>query len=188
MKNTLASSLTANLCLLLGLITTHTAFANDTHKHEHSTQNQSAHVHGEAELEITQDNKQILIEFKSPSIDMVGFEHTAKNKAQQDKLKAVENTLKNNQKLLVFNTEAQCQQTKATTDISDLTAQKSKESHSDIKVSYFFTCAQPQDLKSIQVNLFKQFRSLHAIEAQWIVHNKQGAKALTPKQSTIFLK
>ncbi|MEK9704254.1 MAG: DUF2796 domain-containing protein, partial [Deltaproteobacteria bacterium] len=49
-----------------------------------------AHVHGEAKLNIVFEGQELLIELRSPSYNLVGFEHEPKTKNQHE---LVENTI-----------------------------------------------------------------------------------------------
>ena len=61
---------------------------------EHEHEQHEAHVHGEAQLLIAQEGNQLEIEFKSPAINIVGFEHKPSNAKQEASLEAAVATLK----------------------------------------------------------------------------------------------
>ena len=44
---------------------------------------QGAHVHGEAVLNVVQEGTNVFIEFESPAINLVGFEHAPINPEQK---------------------------------------------------------------------------------------------------------
>ncbi|MGL1931034.1 MAG: DUF2796 domain-containing protein [Desulfotalea sp.] len=66
------------------------------------------HVHGIANLNIALQDDELLIEFKSPGMNIVGFEHQAQNKKEEDVLEKAIATLKLNNSLFLFPEAAKC--------------------------------------------------------------------------------
>jgi hypothetical protein len=92
-----------------------------------------AHVHGEAKMNIVLEGQKLLIEFESPSYNLVGFEHQPKT-ADQEKL--VKNTialLEDLQRVMLISPEANCQQTDIAvlTSMKGLSSQGHDEHHED---------------------------------------------------------
>ena len=59
-----------------------------------------AHVHGIAEMAIAVDGQKVQLEFELPAMDIFGFEHKAKNKAQQQIVSTELNRIDSNAKKL----------------------------------------------------------------------------------------
>lgn len=53
------------------------------------------------------------------------------------------------------------------------------ETHSDIESEHEFDCKKPNEVKTISVNLFDDFKGFEQLNVQWIVNDKQGATTLT---------
>ncbi len=53
------------------------------------------------------------------------------------------------------------------------------ETHADITAAYHFTCARPENLKQLDVRLFRAFPGTKRLEVQFITGSRQGAAELT---------
>jgi Protein of unknown function (DUF2796) len=67
---------TVTLCIM-ALLPAGMALADEAERREHG-----AHEHGVAELNLALDGKELWIEFSSPAVNLVGFEHTPGNAEQ----------------------------------------------------------------------------------------------------------
>ncbi|MCG7944546.1 MAG: DUF2796 domain-containing protein, partial [Candidatus Thiodiazotropha taylori] len=67
-----------------------------------------AHVHGEAQMLIALDGTSLELEFKSPAMNIVGFEHQPKSEKQVNAVKAAMETLKQPNQIFTLSTDAQC--------------------------------------------------------------------------------
>ncbi|MBV2097249.1 MAG: DUF2796 domain-containing protein, partial [Candidatus Thiodiazotropha sp.] len=73
--------------------------------HEHH----EAHVHGEAELLIAIEGDALEIEFRSPAMNIVGFEHQPADKAQMEAVEAAIGTLKQAELVFGIPSGAKCE-------------------------------------------------------------------------------
>ncbi|UJF18617.1 DUF2796 domain-containing protein [Vibrio sp. SS-MA-C1-2] len=88
---------------LLSLLTATTAVnAEEFIQHD-------AHVHGHVELYAIQDNNQLLLEFNSPSADIIGFEHAPKNSDQQTIVNNAVNLLSTPSSIVSLTKKANCE-------------------------------------------------------------------------------
>lgn len=94
MKNYLAST-----AVCLGL-TLNSAIAFEV-EHE-------AHEHGHATLSIAQEKSELQLLFKSPAMNIVGFEHQPSSKEQHAKVDKAKDLLSHPEKLFTINSEAKC--------------------------------------------------------------------------------
>jgi hypothetical protein len=167
-----------------------------------------AHIHGEAKLNIVFEGPELLIELKSPSYNLVGFEHAPKTKNQ---LELVENTislLKNFKNVADTSTEANCKIADASVSTSmrgihedehhedehhedehheDEHQHSAKEIHSEFSATYSLICNKPENLKSIQLELFNTFELMEEIAVQMIIQGKQGFAELNPDNPNLKL-
>lgn len=87
-----------------------------------------AHVHGVAELTIAIEGKSLEVQFASPAMNLVGFEHKATSAEQMATVKKVETQLNESDALFVITGNA-CKPAKAVIDVSSLKGDG--DSHSD---------------------------------------------------------
>ena len=194
---------------LLALISS-AAHAADGHSNSHNIE---SHVHGLSSLTLAIDAQQIEIQFESPAINLMGFEHLAISKTDIKKAKDVRALLKSN-KLYNFN-GASCTLVEYQVDTSGILKEASSHhdehndhkehhdhekhhghddhhdedvSHREIVSSHTYKCTDTNDLTSVSINLFSLFNGIESIQARWITPIKQGASALSSKQSFISLK
>mgnify|MGYP006437397869 CR=1 FL=1 len=159
-----------------------------------------AHIHGAAELNIVLEGHELLIELESPSFNLVGFEHEPKS---LDQHKLVENTielLKDFRRIANISPKADCK----SIDVSISTTMKglgdghnehhedehqhsAKEIHSEFSATYSLRCDKPENLKSIQLELFSTFELMEEIVVQMIIQGKQGLAELNPDNPNLKL-
>ncbi|MEW8381958.1 MAG: DUF2796 domain-containing protein, partial [Candidatus Thiodiazotropha taylori] len=137
-----------------------------------------AHVHGEAQMLIALDGTSLELEFKSPAMNIVGFEHQPKSEKQVNAVKAAMEILKQPKQIFTLSSDAQCNPVSIEVE-SPLAKHDGDEhdhdhdhkhdddhkrhddhmheaeSHSDFTAHYSFRCEQPSELKKIEFDLFK---------------------------------
>lgn len=162
---------------------------------EHEHDQQEAHVHGEATLLVALNDTTLEIELHSPAINIVGFEHEARNKQQTNALEQAVSQLKQADHLFTLPDSAQCsiQSVDVHFPFSDhKTSNEAKthedeESHKDFEAHYHFMCRNGEQLDQITVNLFTLFPGTESIEVQSISPHGQHKQALTAKHNIIDL-
>ncbi|MCG8534194.1 MAG: DUF2796 domain-containing protein [Pseudomonadales bacterium] len=170
-----------------------------------------AHVHGVAELAIAIEGKSLEVQFASPAMNLVGFEHKATTAEQIATVKKVETQLNESDALFVI-TGNGCKPAKAVIDVSSLKGdgdshsdekhdhghahshahtgdqhyeEAPDDSHSEITAHYQFECKNETAVSSIAVQLFQRFPQIEKINAMWVTPTTQGAETLTAKQPVI---
>ena len=164
-----------------------------------------AHVHGEAELNIVFEGQKLLIELKSPSFNLVGFEHEPKTLEQKKLVEKTIELLKNFKSVANISEEASCNMidTKVSTTMKgveeglgehhedehheDEHQHSAKEIHSEFSATYSLRCDKPENLKSIQLELFSTFELMEEIVVQMIIQGKQGFAELNPDNPNLKL-
>ena len=107
------NSLQAILLVNCGVLSALT-LAESHDQHDSRAAGMNKHVHGEATLNIAQEGDQLLIEFASPAMNLIGFEHAPRTDSQKDGLTKANQLLQKMDSLVAVNTEAACQQTAVT--------------------------------------------------------------------------
>lgn len=176
------------------------AHAHDEHEHG----SLGKHEHGVAQLNVALDGKTLELEMDSPAMNFVGFEHAATSDADKATVAAVQAQLKQPLQLLALPASAKCvvqsvelssplfgDAPKAEDDHDHEHADGDHDEHeghhhADIDAHYQLTCAQPQDLASLDfAPLFKRFPATQKIQVQLIGPSGQQGAELTAANPTL---
>jgi hypothetical protein len=202
-------SKTKSVITLLGyslLVISNQLYADDSEYEQHE-----AHVHGEAEMLIALEGSTLEIEFHSPAMNIVGFEHQPKTEQQTDAIEKAIDTLKQPGKLFALATAAECKP--VAIDVATPLAKHGHdehshqehdahhehekehehehehevETHSDFTAHYQFQCADLNKLDKIEFDLFKHFPGTERLEVLSISNKGQQMMELTPANTTLEL-
>lgn len=121
-----------------------------------------AHVHGLSELSLLKKETDVLVEWKVPAFDLLGFEQKILSKSQKNKWREVEEKLKEGEKLFTWPDTADCRQTSS----DPLEKIERSESHYDLLKRWGFTCSKPQSLRWVDIRLTDKFSSIRDIRVQ----------------------
>lgn len=182
--------------------------ASDKQSHDHNEQRTAglgSHVHGEATLNIGQDGDQLLIEFESPAMNLIGFEHEPQTDSQKDSLARANQLLRKMDSLLQVNTEAACRQTDFTLtspfsgeghdeehddhdkDHANHHDNAESDEHSEFAASYKLQCSHSGMLTHFTLTAFGNFPATTTIDVQWATEQGQGAAETTAGKNVIQL-
>jgi hypothetical protein len=180
-----------------------TAVAGDAHEHDSDRKDtpagaahrqQGAHVHGVAELNLAVDGQRLLIELRSPAMNLVGFEHAPKDAEQRAAVEAARSALDDPAALFSPNAEAGCAPISHSVmfEFDDHEHGHSHEhaggeAHSDAHAEYTFRCDHPQSLRSLRVRLFERFPGTERLEVQKVTASGQSAATLGPNDVWVGL-
>ena len=146
-----------------------------------------AHVHGIGHLNVAIEGNDVEIELESPGMNIVGFEHAAKSKADKAAIKSAMASLKEGEKLFVFPAGAGCRAHEMKVEGPETHHDHghhrhgSSESHTEFEAHYHFRCGNTEKLTHVDVKLFERFSRMEEIEAKVISSRGQRAQELTPK-------
>lgn len=150
------------------------------------------HVHGSATLQIAVDANVLTLNFSSPLINLVGFEHKARNQAELDQVQHMINAFYK-MKPFVPTASAQCKLTSI--DLRSILIKKNpKENkpdhiepagHADLDADLVYTCKNVKNLHDLQVNLFESFTNLHHLNAEIVSEHGQSAAKILPSNSLV---
>ncbi len=171
--------------LLIALFITTSAVADKSAFEQHG-----AHVHGEAKLTIAQDGNHLEMEFVSPGMNIVGFEHPPADQAQTQAVNAALAILNQPQRVFGFPAAAGCEPSAINVHTSsehhehEGADHDSGETHSEFSASYRLECADTSQLDHIGINIFKLFPGTRVIDAQSITDRGQKQADLTPDSAS----
>jgi len=163
------------------------------HDHEHSHDSLGAHEHGVANLNAALDGNLLELQFESPAMNLVGFEHAAKSDADKAKVAAAKRELEQPLSLFAL-TSGDCKATQVELESPlfgdadhdhdhDHDHHDHEGEHSDIHAHYRFECSKANELKQLDLaELFKRFPATEKIQVQLIGPNGQQGVELTPAQ------
>lgn len=162
---------------------------HDGHGHEHGSLD--SHEHGVAMLQIAREGNEIQLNFRSPSVNIVGFEHRARSEEQASSVVSAQQTLEQAQSLFGFEGTA-CQPAMVNVDVSALTPEDKHHddhdhdhdhgdqgTHSEVTASYQFTCDSGAALDALRIRLIDAFQGIEHLEVQWVSGSAQGAMEIT---------
>jgi hypothetical protein len=142
---------------------------------------QGPHVHGLASLDLAWDGEAIQIGLESPAANLVGFEHRPETDADRAALDAAVATLKDGERLFRFSPEARCRLIEAGVEsaLPEGVGAEGQEAHADLDAEYRFECAEPGQLRQVEVGLFQAFPATRSIQVQYVGPKGQAAAELT---------
>jgi Protein of unknown function (DUF2796) len=154
-----------------------------------------AHVHGVASLQVAAEDKTLTMNFSSPLDNLIGFEHKAHNQAEVDKVQSMINQFYKKPAFFVPTKTAECQIKtihldslvikKTPADAAKKPEHEEEPSHADLDGEFIFTCNHPENMRDLQVNLFKIFPNLHQLNVEVVSAKGQTAAKLTPENNQI---
>ena len=196
------------LALPFALLPLAIAHAADEHDHEHAHEHGSlgAHEHGVGRLNAVLDGQALELEFDSPAMNLVGFEHQATTPADKAKVAAARKQLENPLALFNLPKGAGCvistqelnsplfgDKPEADHDDDDDHDHDAKDGahehhhdHSEIHAHYQFTCATPTALSNLDLTqVFKTFPATQKIQVQLIGPSGQQGVEATATAATL---
>lgn len=166
-----------------------------------------AHEHGVGMLNVAQENADLHIEFDTPAVNIVGFEHAPRSEQERETLERALERLSDGIALFVFPEKSGCRQLDADV-ITPLVGREEvdvhvagheneaehaeqghehedEETHADITATWRFSCVHPGSLDRIDVRLFEAFPLTQRLTVQFITGKRQGAAGLTASQTEL---
>lgn len=165
-----------------------------------------SHEHGVAEVQVIIEEGALVLDLRLPMVDGAGFERKPSDDKERKKFADALNTLKDPAPLFAIPASAGCKAEQIEVlepeELSDAPAPQvppgppedeastgaPEEEHGDISAVYEFKCAKVDDIKSINVQLFKKFPTLKKITASYETPSGQGSVELMAPASQLQLK
>lgn len=159
------------------------------HGHRHDQEGHAslaAHEHGSARMNLALDGQLLEIEFASPAMNLVGFEHAPRSDADKSRIAAARSSLEQPLTLFGLPGAANCQVTHQELSSALFEPAATARGHSEIQAHYQLQCAAPEALQRLDVaTLFATFPATQKIQAQLIGPNGQRGVDLTAEQAVL---
>ena len=167
-----------------------------------STFAHEAHVHGVGQLDVAIDGNTLSLHLDSPLANLIGFEHAAKSAKDKQAVQAMSADLRAAGKLFVTSPAAACSLTSVSLNAAGIepsllgeknasgttgASHASADGHADLDGDFTFRCQHPEQLREIDVKLFKRFTGFQRIAVQVVTPKRQSAATLTPDNSKLNL-
>lgn len=141
------------------------------------------HQHGTVKLEVAIEGEKLSIAMEAPLDNLLGFERAPRSEAERQAAAEVLARLRSGAPLFTTDAAAQC--TLASAEVQAGVLEPGAKpggdgDHADLEAMYAFRCAQPQQLRTLQVGLFDAFSRIQRIDVQ--VVGPQGQTKATLKR------
>lgn len=157
------------------------------------------HTHGVSRLNVAVDGNQLLIEFRAPGADIVGFEHPAETAEDRERVRRAVESLQKGAEHFLPSPEAGCRLSSAEVEAGQAKHESGSgrghhespreapgaERHTEFRAHYRFECRNAGRVPHIHVRLFETFSAMREIEAQYIAPGRQGSAELTPSSPVL---
>ena len=156
------------------------ASATPLHAEQQNHRQHAAHEHGTARLMLAIEGNVLEMEFISPAMNLVGFEHQPANPQQRKVVHQAIETLKAADRIFILPKQAACKLLEAEVETGLATDghEHGKESHAEFHTHYHFRCNNIAELKQIDVQLFSHFPATHELDVEMITGSGQKAVEL----------
>jgi len=160
-----------------------------------------AHEHGVVRLDVSIEGPQVTIDMTAALDNWLGFERAPRTDAERKAAAEVLARLRNPSQgapLFALNAQAQCQlaQAEVSAPVLEPAAKpavapaappppapaKGSAEHADLEASYRFQCAQPAQLRTLDLGLFEAYKRIQRVEVQ--VAGPKGQSKVTLKRPT----
>jgi Protein of unknown function (DUF2796) len=141
-----------------------------------------AHEHGAVKLDVAVEGNKLTIALEAPLDNLLGFERAPRTDAERKAAADVLARLRSPDKgkpLFAADAAAQCTLAKAEVQAPTLepgAKSAAQDEHADLDASYEFTCAKPDELRTLEVGLFDAYKRTQRIDVQ-VAGPKGQAKA-----------
>jgi len=159
-----------------------------------------AHEHGVAKVDVAIEGNKLTVALESPLDSLLGFERAPRTDAERKAAADMLARLRSGGALFKADAAAACTLSRATVTapvlesaakapapgaaakapVSGAAAKAAGDDHADLDASYEYTCAHPQQLRTLDLGLFDAFRRMQRIEVQ--VAGAQGQSKATLKR------
>ena len=184
-----------NVSSLVLLQTAALIWSSNAYAEEHTHRQHGTHEHGVAQMNIAKDGDSLQIEFSSPAMNIVGFEHAPRTEQQRKAVKQAVSILEDATQLFVLTPAANCKLVHMDVETSLKAEAHSKHanhdthehenSHADFHAEYSFKCLQMPALSFMEVVLFKQFPATEDVDVKLLTEKGQTALELNAKSTRV---
>lgn len=157
------------------------------HEHDEEKRHAEAHEHGAAKLAMALDGGELFVEFTSPGVNIVGFEHEAKSADEKAAVEAAIEKLGSGDDLFSF-AGGGCALGSADVLAEGLLAEdhhdddhdhEGEEAHAEFEVTYTFNCETPDQIAGVSTSLFETWPGIEEVETVFLSDDHQISVELT---------
>lgn len=141
-----------------------------------------AHEHGVATLDVAVDGSQLLLQFRSPAMNLLGFERAPRTAQDEAAVAKAVQMLRDPATQFAPSSEARCQVKK--TEVATPDWSESHE-HFEFAAEYTFHCERPELLQQLHIRLLEALEEDVKVEVQ--VASAQGQRAAVLRRSSARL-
>ncbi|RYF61725.1 MAG: DUF2796 domain-containing protein [Comamonadaceae bacterium] len=168
------------LVTALGLLAPAAAHAQ---AHSHGKGQAHAHVHGEVELGVALEGPAIVIEMRTPLDNLVGFERAPRNDVEKNTVDQTVSRLRAADYLFRIDPAGNCKLGPVTLEAPALglgaaAASSGQGEHAEMLASFAFNCTAANQVKFIELDLFKAFSRVRQIDAEIVTAEGQHKRSL----------
>lgn len=158
--------------------------ANSSLAQKHHHHSEKSHVHGSAKVSLAFEGTKGKLEFESPAESTVGFEHKARTEADQKKVAATLDLIKNKiTEMVLFDPELKCVWKPLEVKINI-----ENDSHSETHAEFDINCEKSPVASKIDFHFTKIFPKLKKVDVQVLVDDKQKSLQVKTGLSSLQLK
>ena len=184
---------TLRISAMITILTSSTLYSAPGFVAEHAHRQHDAHEHGVAQLNIAQQDHTLHLELNSPAMNIVGFEHSPRNKQQAAHVAQAVTILQNGTQVFLLTAAAGCKLGEIDVHTSMLKSshahdKTNEDSHADFSAHYVFNCAQISALRSIEIKLFTLFPATTELAVQLLTDKGQTAEHLSASKPVLHIK
>lgn len=144
-----------------------------------------AHEHGTATLDVAVDASQLAVKFRSPAMNLLGFEHRPRSAQDNAAVTRAMGWLRDPAAQFQPSSDAGCRI--VSSEVTPPDWQHSSE-HSEFAASYEFTCQRPAALRQLDVRLLQQLAEHVKIAVQVASPEGQHSAVLTHSNTRLVLR
>ncbi|MGQ7275335.1 ZrgA family zinc uptake protein [Marinobacter sp. V034] len=155
-----------------------------------------AHEHGHATLDIATENQTVELYFKSPAVNLIGFEHAPENNDERDQLKNAVAWFDQHSIIDIVNRNCELSRS----SIEETVTQEAEShndhhhehgehegSHSEFIVNQTLSCDTNVTGEISTAGLLKQFNGIEELDVSWVTSSGQGGGEVTRESMTLNL-
>lgn len=157
----------------------HAARADELFEEHH------AHEHGVATLEVAVEASRLVLQFRSPAMNLLGFEHRPRSAQDDAALARAMKWLRSPATQFLPSEDARCSVTKSEVAPPDWDA---SSDHSEFSADYEFNCQRPAALEHVEVRLLEQLVPDVTLEVQVASPEGQHGAELTRSNARLALR
>lgn len=148
------------------------------------------HEHGRVTINAALEGNELVIEFDSPAVNVVGFEHAPRTDDERAAVQAAATLLHNGRGLFGMPPEARCQFEK--TDLKapqwEQGQQDEHEHHADYEARFTYRCGSPGQLEWLQPTLLDKLRNVTEARVNIAAANGQRSEVVTNGHAHVELR